>query len=162
MLRPAYAELMRDAVTVYMAASPQQVWRLVSDITSIGRYSPETFEAEWLGDEATPVVGARFRGHVRRNGRWPVYWTTCIVTASDPGREFSFAVAARGGVVNTWRYRFRQQGAGTDVTESFELADRWFLRLYWSLFGRMRRRTNVTGMRRTLERIKAVVESPAA
>jgi hypothetical protein len=103
-------------------------------------------------------VGARFRGHVRRNGRGPVYWTTCVVIGSVPGREFSFAVKTAGKTSNTWRYRFQPSGDGVDVTESFELADTAPLRLYWKVLGRARGRTNVNGMRTTLERIRAVVE----
>ena len=38
---------MRDQVTVHMNASPDAIWTLVSDVTKIGRYSPETFEARW-------------------------------------------------------------------------------------------------------------------
>lgn len=52
-----------------MAATPERIWESVSDVTKIGRYSPETFEAEWLDGATGPVVGARFRGHVKRNGR---------------------------------------------------------------------------------------------
>ena len=43
---------MRDSVTVHMKATPEQVWDLVSDVTRIGEFSPETFEAEWV-DGAT-------------------------------------------------------------------------------------------------------------
>jgi hypothetical protein len=32
-----------------MAASADRVWNLVSDITRVGEFSPETFAAEWLG-----------------------------------------------------------------------------------------------------------------
>ncbi|MGZ6965640.1 MAG: SRPBCC family protein, partial [Acidimicrobiia bacterium] len=49
---------MRGSVTVHMAAPPQQVWELVSDVTQIGRYSPETFEAEWIDGATGPAVGA--------------------------------------------------------------------------------------------------------
>ena len=98
MLRVApYAQVMHGSVTVHMAASADRVWDLVSDITRVGEFSPETFEAEWLGGASGPEVGARFRGHVRRNGRGPVYWTVCTVVACDPGREFAFAVAGPGG-----------------------------------------------------------------
>ena len=45
------------------------------------------------------------------------------------------------------------------MTESFELADTPLMRLYWMLAGPARRRTNLNGMRVTLERIKAVTES---
>ena len=63
---------MKDSVTIHMAASPETIWELVSDVTKIGRYSPETFEAEWLDGATGPVVGARFRGHVKRNGIGPM------------------------------------------------------------------------------------------
>jgi hypothetical protein len=149
---------MRDAVTLHMAASPQEIWNLVSDVTRIGRYSPETFEAEWLDGASGPAVGARFRGHVRRNGRGPVYWTTCTVLVSEPGREFAFAVGNGAKPLNTWRYRLEPAGDGTDVTESFQLADNVGVRLYWALLGWARGNTNRNGMRTTLERIKSEVE----
>jgi hypothetical protein len=152
---------MRGSVTVHMAASADRVWDLVSDVTRVGEFSPETFEAEWLGHATGPAVGARFRGHVRRNGRGPVYWTVCTVTACDPGREFGFAVGGPGGrTVNTWAYHLSPgPGGGTDVTESFELPSTLPTRLYWLIAGSARGRTNAEGMRVTLEKIKAVVES---
>jgi len=149
---------MHDAVTVHMAAPPEQIWELVSDVTRIGSYSPETFEAEWLDGADGPAVGARFRGHVKRNGRGPVYWTTCTVLASEPGREFAFGVGASDKPLNVWRYRLEPMGDGTDVTESFELTPTLPIRLYWALFGWARGRTNRNGMQATLERIKAEVE----
>jgi uncharacterized protein YndB with AHSA1/START domain len=142
-----------------MAAPPARVWDLVSDVTRIGEFSPETFEAEWLDGATGPRPGARFRGHVRRNGRGPVYWTTCTVTAADPGREFAFSVAGLGGsTANTWRYSLEPAADGTDVTESFAMPATLPNRLYWLLGGPARLRTNLNGMRTTLERIKAVVE----
>jgi hypothetical protein len=155
-----YAGVMRGSVTVHMAASADRVWDLVSDITRVGEFSPETFEAEWLGDASGPATGARFRGHVRRNGRGPVYWTACTVVACVPGREFGFAVAGPGGMtVNTWRYQLEPGAGVTVVTESFELADTPLLRLYWMVAGFARGRTNLDGMRVTLEKVKAVIES---
>jgi hypothetical protein len=142
-----------------MAAPADRVWGLVSDVTRVGEFSPETFEAEWLDGATGPQVGARFRGHVRRNGVGPVYWTVCTVTASDPGREFAFSVGGPGGtVVNTWRYELAPTDGGTDVTESFALPDTLPMRLYWLVAGPVRGRVNRHGMRATLERIKAVVE----
>jgi len=148
----------QDSVIVHMDAPPMRVWDLVSDVTKIGRYSPETFEAEWLDGATGPAVGARFRGHVKRNGRGPTYWTTCTVLASEPGREFAFGVGNGERPLNVWRYRLEPAGDGTDVTESFELARTVGLRIYWALFGWARGRTNRNGMRTTLERIKAEVE----
>ena len=151
---------MQDSVTVHIAAPAEKIWDLVSDVTKIGRYSPETFEAEWLDGATGPAVGAKFRGHVKRNGKGPIYWTTCTVLASEPGREFAFGVGANEQKpLNVWRYRLEPSGDGTDVTESFELAETLPLRLYWTLLGWARGRTNRNGMRTTLERIKAEVES---
>jgi Polyketide cyclase / dehydrase and lipid transport len=146
---------MHDSVTVHMAAPPEKVWDLVSDVTRIGEFSPETFEAEWLDGATGPVTGAKFRGHVKRNGIGPIYWITCTVMVSDPGREFTFAT---GSGDNVWSYKLVPNGDGTDVTESFALANKVLFRVYWVLLGWARGRTNRNGMRTTLERMKAVVE----
>jgi hypothetical protein len=150
---------MQGSVTVHIAAPAERVWELVSDVTRIGEFSPETFEAQWLDGADGPGAGVRFRGHVRRNGRGPVYWTTCTVLVSDPSREFAFAVHGPGGTtVNTWRYRLVPRADGTDVTESFQLPGALPTRLYWLLAGPWRLQTNLNGMRATLEKIKAVAE----
>jgi hypothetical protein len=144
---------------VHMAAPADRIWDLVSDVTRIGEFSPETFEAEWVGGATGPDTGARFRGHVKRNGKGPVYWTTCTVVACEPGREFAFGVGADGKPLNTWRYVLTPADGGTDVTESFELSPVPLLRLYWTLLGWTRGRTNINGMRTTLERMKDVAEA---
>jgi uncharacterized protein YndB with AHSA1/START domain len=156
---------MHDSVTVHMAAPPERVWELVSDVTRIGSYSPETFEAEWIDGANGPVEGARFRGHVKRNGWWPVhYWTTCTVTACEPGEVFAFGVGAPGKQpLNVWRYDIAAGAdGGCDVTESFSLRPTRSLRLYWALAGRARGKTNREGMRTTLDRIRREVEAQPA
>ncbi|HZZ45865.1 MAG TPA: SRPBCC family protein [Pseudonocardia sp.] len=150
---------MRDSVTVHMSASAQTIWEFVSDVTNTSKYSEETFEAEWLDGATAPAVGVRFRGHVLRNGRPPAYWTTCRITACEPGKEFGFVVELSGREVNNWGYSFAPTGDGTDVTESFHLDQNLFTKLYWTLFGALRGKTNRENMRKTLERIKAHVES---
>ena len=141
-----------------MSAGPEDIWALVSDVTQIGRYSPETFEAEWLEGATGPAVGARFRGHVKRNGIGPVYWTPCTVITSEPGRQFSFGVGPSDKPLSVWGYHLEPAGDGTDVTETFDLTPILGLRLYWALWGWSRGRVNRRGMRTTLERIKAEVE----
>jgi hypothetical protein len=149
---------MHDSVTVHMNAPADKIWGLVSDVTQIGRFSPETFEGEWLEGATGPAVGAKFRGHVKRNGKGPIYWTTCTVLASEPGKEFTFGVGKSDKPLNVWSYTMAPSGDGTDVTESFKLTPNVWLRLYWKLFGWTRGKTNRNGMRTTLERVKAVVE----
>jgi hypothetical protein len=150
---------MHAEVTVHMAAPAEQIWELIADVRNVGRFSPETFEAEWLGDATGPVLGARFRGHVRRNEIGPVYWTTCRVTACEPGREFGFDVLVGDRPVNHWHYQLTPRNGGTDVTESFRLRASVLMRVYWAVLGPLRGRRNKRDMRKTLERIKDVVES---
>lgn len=151
---------MHAAVTLHIEAEPREVWDLVSDITRMGEYSPEVFEAEWLGGATGPAVGARYRGHVKRNERGPTYWTECKVTECVPGEVFEFAVVMRDRPVNTWRYEFRPaEGGGTDATESFRMPDNLFTKIWRPLGGFLRERRNERDMRRTLERVKAAAEA---
>ena len=151
---------MRAAVTLHIDAPPDTVWGLISDITRMGEYSPEVIEAEWIGGATGPAVGARYRGHVKRNENWPVlYWTTCAITECVPGKVFEFAVMMRNRPVNTWRYEFRATDeGGTDVTESFDLGDSIFTRIWRPLGGFLRERRNRRDMLRTLERVQAAAE----
>ena len=150
---------MEGSVTVHMAAPAEKIWNLIADVRNTGRFSPEVFEAEWLEGATGPELGAKFRGHVRRNEIGPVYWTVCRVTACEPGREFGFAVHGPGGqAINNWHYRFIPAGDGTDVTESFRLNSALPVRVFWMFAGFLRGRRNVRDMRTTLERIKKVVE----
>ena len=126
---------MRDSVTLRLEAPPAKVWELVSDVTHIGRFSPETFEAEWLDGATGPAEGVRFRGHVSRNGRGPVYWTTCTIVRCDPEREFTFVVGTASKNMMTWGYQLEPAADGaTEVTEFCESADDLGMRIYWKLF----------------------------
>lgn len=144
-------------VTIWMDAKVADVWDLVSDVTRIGEFSPETFEAEWTHGSSGPEVGARFRGHVKRNGIGPIYWSPCRITICEPNEQFEFAVVG-AGPLNNWGYRLRERDGGTEVTEYFRLEPKFVMKAYWTLLGWSRSRTNERGMRTTLERMKAVVE----
>ncbi len=150
---------MEGSVTVHMAAPADKIWNLIADVTKTGEFSPEVFESEWLDGATGPALGAKFRGHVRRNEIGPVYWTTCRVTACEPGREFGFAVLAGETAVNNWHYRLAPTADGTDVTESFRLNQSAPIRVFWLFAGFLRGRRNIRDMRTTLERIKKVVEN---
>lgn len=150
---------MEGSATVRMAAPADAIWNLIADVRNTGRFSPETFEAEWLDGATGPALGARFRGHVRRNEIGPVYWTVCRVTACEPGREFGFEVLVGDRAVNNWHYALTPVQGGTDVTESFRLNDSALTKLYAVFGGQLRRRRNIRDMRKTLDRIKAVAEA---
>jgi uncharacterized protein YndB with AHSA1/START domain len=146
-------------VSVHIDAAPEQVWDLVSDVTRIGEFSPETFEARWTRGFTGPEVGATFKGHVKRNGVGPTYWSPCQVTACVPNEVFEFAVGTDVMSFNNWGYRLEADGSGTKVTEYFRLEPALYMRVYWTFLGHLRGRTNERGMRTTLERMKAVLEA---
>ena len=146
-------------VSLYVDAPVADVWDLVSDVTRIGEFSPETFEARWTRGSRGPEVGASFKGHVKRNGVGPTYWSPCQVTRCVPGEVFEWAVGTDSTTLNNWGYRLAPEGDGTRVTEYFRIEPNLPMRLYWTVLGPLRSRTNRTGMRTTLERMKAVLES---
>jgi uncharacterized protein YndB with AHSA1/START domain len=145
-------------VSVYVDAPVADVWDLVSDVTRIGEFSPETFEARWTRGSTGPEVGASFKGHVKRNGVGPTYWSPCQVTRCVPGEVFEWAVGTDSTTLNNWGYRLAPEGDGTRVTEYFRIEPTLPMRVYWTLLGPLRGRTNERGMRTTLERMKAVLE----
>ena len=101
-----------------VAAAPERVWALVSDLPGMGRFSPESTGGRWSGPVQGPAVGAVFRG---RNARGLRRWgTRSTVVACEPGRTFAFDVASVGLPVARWRYDVEPDGAGgCVVTESW-------------------------------------------
>lgn len=100
-----------------IAAPPDVLYDLVSDVTRMGDWSPETTACRWMGGATGPVTGARFRG-TNRNGRR--HWsTTCRVVAADPGREFAFTVHVGPVLVARWSFAFRPDGDACVVSEAW-------------------------------------------
>ena len=100
-----------------IAAPPQRVWELVSDMTRMGEWSPEATGGKWLKGATGPASGARFKG-TNRSG-WQRWSTTCTVTECVPGERFTFAVTAGPAKVATWSYEIEPTGTGSRVTESW-------------------------------------------
>ena len=108
------------AATIIIDTPPDALWAMVSDVTRMGEWSPETEWVEWLDGAIGPAVGARFKGNNRRGrAKWS---TTCHVTAAERGSYFAFTVGHPARPATRWDYRFEPAGEGsTKVTESFEL-----------------------------------------
>ena len=148
-----------DEVSLRIAAPPDRVYEIVTDIAHMGRLSPECTGGRWLGDATGPAVGAKFRGSNKRGiARWS---TTNEVVEADPGRAFSFETKQSG---TRWTYRMEADGDGTLVTESrapFKerpLVARVFAR--FALGGVDGHEDELRdGMRATLERLKTVAET---
>jgi hypothetical protein len=155
------AEPVRGSSSIHIDAAPDVVWDLVSDVTRMGDWSPETYAAAWTGAESRPVVGATFAGK-NRKGR--IRWTgKCDVTEADSGREFAFVRRGPDGGT-TWRYTLTPAEGGTDVTESFTQAKLppLPLRLLGRIaFGADREQLLCESVRTTLRRLKTAAEQKA-
>lgn len=110
----------RGKAAIEIAAPPDQVYELITDVTRMGEWSPECYRCAWLDDAGTATVGARFRGY-NKLGRYR-WRTTAVVTAADRGRSFAFTVVhdKTGRAETSWRYDLAETPTGTLLTESFE------------------------------------------
>ncbi len=141
-----------------IAAPPEELYALISDVTNMGRWSPENHTCEWIGGATGPAVGARFKGaNSRGRRRWS---TKSTVVAADPGRRFAFDVALGPMAISRWAYDFEADGDGCRVTESW--TDRragWMRRAAPPVMGvRDQAAHNRAGMEATLAALKASVE----
>lgn len=100
--------------SITIAASPEVLYSMVSDVTRMGEWSPVCKLCWW--DDDTRGVGSWFTG---RNVIGDKTWETrSKVVVDDPAREFAFAV---NGDRTRWGYTFTPTDGGTVVTESWEI-----------------------------------------
>lgn len=154
--------LWSDEATAEIAAPPQVVWSLLSDIPRMGDWSPVCRRCEWLGDATSAAVGARFVGHNRQLGaRWS---RECVITSCEPDRELQFHTLFRGQPSTRWRYRLEPTPVGTRLTESYEVLalPRWVAvsQRVPGMSGHSRRVAQ-RGMQQTLQRLKDTAERAA-
>jgi hypothetical protein len=150
-----------DEVSVEIAARPDRVYALVSDISRMGEWSPECIRCTWTKGATGPAVGARFKA-TNKGGRGPAWFNTPTVTVAEPGKKFEFNRNGPGIGSYTWRYVMEPTATGTRLTESFD-AERplgpvmtWITEKWTGSSDRdadLRR-----GMTTTLARLKAAAE----
>lgn len=150
------------SVSSTMSCTPAQVYDLISNVTRMGQWSPETTSCRWLGGVDGPAPGARFRGTNQRGlRRWS---TTCTVTAADPGRRFAFTVAFGPIPVAEWAYDVEAADGGCQVTESWTDRRAGWMRVGGAIVMGVPDRAahNRITMTATLAALKTAAESAAA
>jgi len=146
-----------DQVSIWVNASPERVWAMVSDVTRYGGWSPENQGGHWVNGAQGADVGAKFIG-VNQHGllRWK---THCTVIECQDNSRFAFAVAESR---TQWGFYLEAKAGGTRLTEWRERVGVMPLpfRLLENsgLLGKPRDIWVVDGMRQTLEAIKRSVE----
>jgi len=149
------------AERVTIAVPAERIYDAVADVRRMGRRSPECF-AVWIygrhGGRPSRFVGFNRRGAY-------VWFTTCRVAIDEPGAEFAFDVSSFGLPVARWGYRFEPVAGGTEVTEYWQdqrgRAVTTIGRVFTGKAAHHRPEINRAGMRTTLTRLKAELESPA-
>lgn len=112
------SDSLTNADSVLVAATPEAVYALVSDVTRTGEWSP-VCRACWWDEGDGPRVGASFTG---RNETPERTWETrSEVVVADPGRAFGWAVNDRRV---SWTYTIEPVDGGSRLTESWEFTPR--------------------------------------
>lgn len=112
------------AVERLVTAPAEELYRVISDVTSTGERSTECHKASWLDGATEPLLGARFRGHNKsRLARWS---RVCEILDAEPGRVFSFRTVPERrdpsrADSTTWRYELFPDGDHTLVRHSYQI-----------------------------------------
>lgn len=106
---------------VFVDATPEAVFAVVSDVNLPARFSSEFKGARWLEPSTGPVIGASFVGRNAHPsaGEWE---TTCTVIEHDPPHVFAYAVQGlEGDVSSTWRFVVEPEGSGCRLRQWMEM-----------------------------------------
>jgi uncharacterized protein YndB with AHSA1/START domain len=146
------------SVAVDIAAPPQAVWSVVSDVTRMPEWSPECRRILPLGSQRSGT-GTRFVGINRRG--WAVWPTTSTVVRFETDRAVAWKTRQSAA---TWTYELEPTGAGTRLSarrdlDAYSPMTKAGAPLIGGAVGHDRELTE--GLRTTLERIKAAVEAGA-
>jgi uncharacterized protein YndB with AHSA1/START domain len=147
-------EISRD-----IAASPEQVYAAISDVTRMGEWSEECHACEWHEGHSAPIVGACFDGHNRQGEH--EWITQAKIVEADPGRAFAFECSMMEFHFSTWGYRIEPTASGCRVTEwSEDLRPESAIAFSKQISGiDDRTERNRQTMSRTLERLAAALET---
>ncbi|CAB4873853.1 unannotated protein [freshwater metagenome] len=108
------------SVSRIVKASPDRVWSLITDITRMGDWSPETTSCSWVKGATGPAVGARFKGNNQNaNKKWS---TICTVTTLDQPKVFAFEVDVALIKIARWTYTIEP---GLDDPNSCVVTETW-------------------------------------
>lgn len=144
--------------SVHIAAGPDVVYRLVTDLPTLASLAEEAVAMEWCKGSAVSR-GAVFTGHNQSGSR---RWSTkCRVTDAEPGRLFAFDVRHTIFPIARWQYDIVAADGGCRVTEStWDRRPGWFRKAAGKATGVTDRvAANAEHIRLTLQRLKQRAEA---
>lgn len=145
--------------TTDIAASPQTVYNLVSDLPRMGEWSPENRGGKWRDGATKAAPGAKFKG--KNKIGWRSWSTDIVVTEAAPPSKFAFKVAALGLPVAEWAFEIAQTDTGCTLTQTMVDTRSGFTKKVGALVTGVKDRAthNPAGMNTTLEAIRNTAEN---
>jgi nitroreductase len=110
-------------VEIDIAATPEIVWELVSDINISARFSTEFQGADWV-DSGGPREGASFVGRNERSDVDRKWETTSWVVACEAPKVFAWNVNDRDEPSAQWGFELEKIPGGTRLRQRFILGRR--------------------------------------
>jgi hypothetical protein len=146
------------SATVQIDCSPDEVYRLITDLPTLAALAEEAVALEFRKGDSV-CKGAVFVGHNENSGK---RWTTkCTVTDAEPGRVFAFDVRYTVLPIARWQYDIAAADGGCRVTEStWDRRPGWFRKVGGMATGVAdRTAANAEHIELTLQRLKQRAES---
>jgi uncharacterized protein YndB with AHSA1/START domain len=147
------------SVSREIAAPPEVVWSLVSDLPRMGEWSPENDGGTWIGGATGPAKGAKFRGKNRNGGHsWK---TVATVTDAESPTTFTFSIKAAVLPIAEWGFTIEPTEQGCTITQHWtDHRPAFFKPIAAKLTGVSDRAAHNRGtMTETLDRLAATAES---
>jgi len=110
-------------VEIDVAAPPEHVWELVSDINISAKFSKEFQGADWI-DSDGPKVGASFQGRNKRTDVNREWETKSWVVECDAPNVFAWNVNDRENPSAKWLFELEKIPGGTRLRQRFILGQR--------------------------------------
>ena len=110
---------MEKIVTVSreIAASPNEVWDLITNLPNMGRWSPENDGGKWVKGSTGPELGAKFSGENSWEGKsWKAPVT---ITEFDAPRRFVFEMRFPFMGGSDWSFDLEPTSEGCKVTQTW-------------------------------------------
>ncbi|MGQ0623928.1 MAG: SRPBCC family protein [Sporichthyaceae bacterium] len=107
----------RFAASTEIAASPESVYAMISDLTRMGEWSPENTGGKWIGKAEPGTVGAKFKGK-NKNGK-KTWSAAVVVTEASAPKRFAFSTVVGPIKAADWSYEITPTATGCQVSESW-------------------------------------------
>ncbi|GGK51517.1 SRPBCC family protein [Nocardia camponoti] len=144
--------------SIDIAASPEKVWAVLSDLRRMPELSPPTFK---VLTSRNPKPGS-FMVNVNKVSWWKIYPTTSRVVRFEPNKAIAFKMNENG---TTWTYELTPTATGgTHVVETRTVGPKglpkWLLVAINALMGGEKQfESDLTrGMEETLAKLKTIAE----